>query len=85
MALLAELEQYRPHVMLFHEVTPPFVRALQAPAWLKEGYWISGLEHNQIGVLMVARVKCHELRFHPLTSQMGRRLLVGRFAGGQIP
>ena len=81
-ALLAELEQYRPHVMLFQEVTPPFVRALQATAWLKEGYWISGVEHNQIGVVMVARVKCHALGFRPLTSQMGRRLLVGRFAGG---
>jgi endonuclease/exonuclease/phosphatase family metal-dependent hydrolase len=81
-ALLAELERYRPHVMLFQEVTPPFVRALQAAAWLKEGYWISGVEHTQIGVVMVARVQCHALGFHPLTSRMGRRLLVGRFAGG---
>lgn len=81
-ALLAELECYRPHVMLFQEVTPPFVRALQAAEWLKNGYWLSGVEHSEIGGVMVARVRCHELRFHPLTSQMGRRLLTGRFAGG---
>ena len=81
-ALLSELERYRPHVMLFQEVTLPFVRALQAASWLREGYWISGLEHNQIGVVMVARVPCHDLGFYPLTSQMGRRLLTGRFARG---
>ena len=79
-ALLAELERHRPHVMLFQEVTPPFIRAIQATEWLREGYWLSGVEHNEIGVVMMARVRCHELVFHSLTSQMGRRLLVGDFA-----
>ena len=55
-ALLAELEGYRPHVMIFQEVTPPFVRVLQATEWLRDGYWLSGVEHNEIGVVMVARL-----------------------------
>jgi endonuclease/exonuclease/phosphatase family metal-dependent hydrolase len=75
-ALLEELSRHRPHVMLFQEVTLPFVRALQAAEWLRDGYWVSGIDHNEIGVVMVARVKCESLAFHPLTSQMGRRLLL---------
>ena len=55
-ALLDELSRHRPHVMLFQEVTLPFVRALQAAVWLRDGYWISGVEHNEIGVVKVARV-----------------------------
>ncbi|MFA5507203.1 MAG: endonuclease/exonuclease/phosphatase family protein [Vulcanimicrobiota bacterium] len=81
-ALLAELQAQRPHIMLFQEVTLPFVRALQQADWLREGYWISGVEHNQIGVVMVARVRCLNLAFHTLTSSMGRRLLVAEFGGG---
>lgn len=83
-ALLQELQAHRPHVMLFQEVTPPFVRALQAAEWLKDGYWLSGVEHNEIGAVMAARVRCHSLGFYPLTSQMGRRLLVADFGSVRV-
>jgi endonuclease/exonuclease/phosphatase family metal-dependent hydrolase len=80
-ALLAELSRHRPHVMLFQEVTLPFIRALRAAEWLREGYWVSGVEHNEIGVVMVARVTVKSVAFHTLTSLMGRRLLVADLGG----
>ena len=70
--------------MLFQEVTIPFVRALLAADWLRDGYWISGVEHNEIGVVMAARVSCESLNFHPLTSSMGRRLLVADLGSVRI-
>lgn len=81
-ALLSELKIHRPHVMLFQEVTLPFVRTLLDTAWLEFGYWISGIEHDQIGVVMVSRLRPESVRFEPLTSQMGRRLLVAEFGQG---
>ena len=81
-ALLLALERHRPHIMAFQEVTPPFVRALQACPWLSQGYWISGVDHNEIGVVLVGRVQVQSLSFQPLTSSMGRRLLVADFGAG---
>lgn len=78
-ALLAELGENPPDVCCFQEVTPPFVRALQACPWMKNGYWISGTHHQEIGVVMVSRLKVKKIFFHPLPSKMGRRLLVADF------
>ena len=83
-ALLLELlSSYRPHLMAFQEVTLPFVRALQSCQWLRdEGYWVSAIEHQWLGAVMVGRVPLRELYFLPLESTMGRRLLVARLEGG---
>lgn len=81
--LLTELKALRPHIIALQEVTPPFVRAIQACEWLKEdGYWVSGLQHNEIGAVLLARVPVEQLSFRSLTSQMGRRLLLAEFQNG---
>jgi tyrosyl-DNA phosphodiesterase 2 len=80
--LMQALETHKPDLMAFQEVTPPFVRALQATEWLKDGYWISAVEHNQIGVVLVGRVPFERVLFQPMPSQMGRRLLVAELVGG---
>lgn len=80
-ALLEELGRHRPDVMVFQEVTLPFVRAIQACEWMKSGYWLSAADHSQIGVVMVSNLPCRRLSFRPLTSDMGRRLLVAEFPG----
>ena len=79
-ALLSELGQYKPDIMVFQEVTMPFIRAAQACEWLREGYWISATDHNQIGVVMISRLPAARVFFHQLTSEMGRRLLVADFS-----
>ena len=48
-ALLEELGRIRPDICCFQEVTPPFVRALQACPWMEDDYWISGTHHQDIG------------------------------------
>lgn len=81
-ALLQELKQRDPEIMAFQEVTTPFIRALQAAEWLKNGHWLSAIEPNQLGVLLVSRCRAHGLEMVDLPSSMGRRLLVAHFAGG---
>ncbi|HIB67535.1 MAG TPA: hypothetical protein EYO33_21155 [Phycisphaerales bacterium] len=83
-ALLEELGRRDPDICCFQEVTPPFVRALQACSWLKAGYWISGTHHQEIGVVIVSRLKVDALRFCNLTTRMGRRLLVADFGGLRV-
>lgn len=78
-ALLEELGRLRPDICCFQEVTPPFVRALQACPWMKDEYWISGIHHQEIGVVLVSRLGVKGLQFCSLSSQMGRRLLVADF------
>lgn len=81
--LLSALARHKPHLMAFQEVTPPFVRALQSQDWLRdEGYWVSAVEHQWIGAVLVGRVPLRHLEFVPLESSMGRRLLVARLDGG---
>lgn len=77
--LLQELSNHRPHLMAFQEVTMPFVQALRDAEWLRENYWISALDPQQIGVVLVGRVEPGSIYFHQLPSNMGRRLLVGDF------
>ena len=81
-ALLQCLSIHRPHVMVFQEVTPPFVRAVQACEWLKAEYWISATHHSQLGTLMVSRLKGESLKLITMPSRMGRRLLVLELPGG---
>ena len=78
-ALLEELGRIRPDICCFQEVTPPFVRALQACPWMEDDYWISGTHHQDIGVVIVSRLEAKSLQFCSLSSQMGRRLLVADF------
>lgn len=80
--LLSLLGENPPDICCFQEVTPPFVRALQACPWMKQGYWISATHHQEIGVVMVSRLQVHKVYFSPLTSNMGRRLLVAEFGNG---
>lgn len=81
-ALLAELQLYRPHLLAFQEVTPPFVRALQACEWMRDNYWISAEHHSQLGVLLAGRVPVDSLSFQELPTRLGRRLLVADFPFG---
>lgn len=82
LAILQTLQQRLPEIMAFQEVTTPFIRALQAVEWLKNGYWLSAVEPNQLGVLLVSRCRPHCLEMVDLPSSMGRRLLVAHFADG---
>ncbi len=81
-AMLQSLQQKNPEIMAFQEVTTPFIRALQAVEWLKEGHWVSAIEPNQLGVLLVSRCRPLSLEMVSLPSSMGRRLLVAHFSGG---
>lgn len=81
-ALLSLLGQHRPDVMAFQEVTVPFIRALKSCQWLQGGAWLSAVEPNLLGVLLVSRVRPRALEMVELPSEMGRRLLVASFDGG---
>lgn len=80
--LLEILRRREPAIMAFQEVTLPFVRALQDSDWLRSGYWVSALDPNNLGTVLVSRFEPKSLGWVELPGKMGRRLLVADFAGG---
>lgn len=82
-ALLDILNSHRPEIMAFQEVTLPFVRVLQETEWLHhEGHWVSAIDHNNLGTVLVSRLQPQRLYWLDLPTSMGRRLLVADFAAG---
>jgi endonuclease/exonuclease/phosphatase family metal-dependent hydrolase len=82
-ALLGILEKHDPEIMAFQEVTLPFIRVLQEAEWLKQGgHWVSAVDHNNLGTVLVGRVQPQTLGWLELPTSMGRRLLVADFPGG---
>ena len=81
-ALLDGLKSHGPDIMAFQEVTLPFVRAAQSAEWLKGGYWISSTDHNNLGTVLVSRVRPSHLSWTELPTKMGRRMLTADFPGG---
>jgi endonuclease/exonuclease/phosphatase family metal-dependent hydrolase len=81
-ALLEILRAHDAEIMAFQEVTPPFVRAIQESEWLQKRHWISAVDHNNLGTVLVSRVRPDRLTWTELPTKMGRRLLTADFPRG---
>lgn len=80
-SMLGQLRGHAPEIMAFQEVTLPFVRAVQAAEWLRQGYWISSTDHNHLGTVLICRVQPLRLSWVEIPTSMGRRLLKADFPG----
>ncbi len=81
--LLDALRPLAPEIMGFQEVTLPFVRALQEAEWLQQqGYWLSAVDPNNLGAVLVSRLQPLSVGWVTLPTAMGRRLLVADFPSG---
>lgn len=82
--LLEILRTFDPEIMAFQEVTLPFVRAIQGAEWLRQRHWISALDPNNLGTVLVSRVRPDSLRWLELPTAMGRRLLIADFGALRV-
>lgn len=78
--VLRIIEESDSDIVALQEVTPPFLDALLANPCIQQRYFISdstGRSLNAYGEILLSRFPLKELRFYPLRSAMGRKLLTG--------
>jgi endonuclease/exonuclease/phosphatase family metal-dependent hydrolase len=81
--LLSILAERNADIICLQEVTPVFLQILVSQAWVKQGYWLSGVNAKTIGrygVIIMTRFAPQRLQLIPSpVSNMGRSFLVCDF------